>query len=162
MSDLLVKLYVIDYAFNESLAEDGIFLKRASIINKKAILDFVKESFPGSPTWGNECECALMSCPSTCWIAVKDMQVIGFACFDATAKGFFGPTGVREDMRGKGIGKELLLRALYSLKESGYAYAIIGWSSEESLVFYKKTVQAIEIEDSPPGKSIYHNCIWMK
>jgi predicted N-acetyltransferase YhbS len=38
----------------------------------------------------------------------------------------FGPTGVLESARGKGIGTALLIAALRGLKEMGYAYGVIG------------------------------------
>ena len=53
-------------------------------------------------------------------------EIVGFACYDATCMNFFGPTGVKESERGKGVGKALLLAALHAMKEQGYAYAIIG------------------------------------
>ena len=37
-----------------------------------------------------------------------------------------------------------------SMWEEGYGYAIIGWA-DEALEFYKKSVNAIVIEDSAPG-----------
>ena len=52
-------------------------------------------------------------------------------------------TSVLESMRGMGIGKALLLRSLLSLRERGYAYAIIGWAGPTA--FYEKAVDAIPI-----------------
>lgn len=74
---------------------------------------------------------------------MKDKKVVGFACFEATRPNYFGPTGVLESMRGMGIGKALLLRSLLSLRERGYAYAIIGWAGPTA--FYEKAVDAIPI-----------------
>ena len=64
-----------------------------------------------------------------------------FACFDSSAKGFFGPIGVLSEYRGKRVGQSLLLKTLYAMKEYGYGYAIIGWVSDAEL-FYRKTVGA--------------------
>ena len=75
--------------------------------------------------------------------------MVGFACYEATAKDFFGPTGVNPDYRGKGIGKALLLAALHAMRAEGYAYAIIG--SAGPTAFYEKEVGAIAIPDSSPG-----------
>lgn len=157
--DMLVKLYAIANKPNENLVHEGIAIKKAYIGDKSMILEFVKLNFPDEAVWIHECEYALFNNPITCYIAVKQKKVIGFACYDATTKGFFGPMGVREDFRGKGVGQELLLRALNSMRESGYAYAVIGWVAQDAIEFYKKTVNAIEIEDSPPDKSIYKNSI---
>jgi predicted N-acetyltransferase YhbS len=161
MADMLVKLYDIDYTPNAALREQGIVIKKAFPGDKAAILDFVRENFPGSPAWVHECEYALSQNPPACHIAVLNKQVVGFACYDASAKGFFGPTGVREDYRMKGIGRELLLRSLWSMRESGYAYAIIGWAAPTAAKFYKESAGAVEIPDSPPEKSIYSNLVRM-
>ncbi len=74
-----------------------------------------------------------------------------FACFEATAKNFFGPMAVSEEHRKHGIGKVLLLKSLYSMMEMGYAYAIIGWPTKSAIPFYEKCVDAIMIEDDSYG-----------
>jgi predicted N-acetyltransferase YhbS len=54
-----------------------------------------------------------------------------------------------EAYRGQGLGTVLLLECLRSMKELGYAYAIIGGVGPNE--FYAKAVGAIEIPDSTPG-----------
>jgi predicted N-acetyltransferase YhbS len=159
MADMLVKLYAIDYTSNDALKSESIFVKKACIVDKSRILDFIKDNFEDEAAWIHECEYALFNNPPSCYVAVCNKEIVGFSCYDATAKGFFGPMGVRKDFRKKGVGRELLLRALYSMKESGYAYAIIGWPAESATGFYKNSVNAIEITDSPPSKSIYKNSV---
>jgi predicted N-acetyltransferase YhbS len=85
----------------------------------------------------------------TSLIALRNDKLVGFACYDVTCRGFFGPTGVLEAERGKGIGKELLLRSMFGLRELGYAYAIIGGAGPVD--FFVKTLGAIPIPDSSPG-----------
>jgi len=97
MADMLVKLYDLDFKYNDKLAEEGIAIKRACIVDKDAIMGFVKENFRDEPVWVHECEYALFNNPTSCYIAVQNKTVIGFSCYDATAKGFFGPMGVSED-----------------------------------------------------------------
>ena len=92
---------------------------------------------------------SLSKSPSNCYIAVCNKEIIGFAAYNATCLGFFGPTGVDESFRGKQIGKALLLKSLNSMWEEGYAYAIIGWVGPAE--FYEKAVNAIMIEGSHPG-----------
>ena len=87
--------------------------------------------------------------PVTTWIAVADGKMLGFACHDATAKGFFGPTGVSEAARGKGIGEALLFATLSGMREAGYAYAVIG--DPGPMEFYKKRLDALSIPRSSPG-----------
>ena len=108
MSDMLVKLYQVqpDFELEKKLKAEGIVIKRAMGLDKTEILDFVRTNF--SNGWADECEMGLFN--DGCYIAVYQKKVVGFACFDATMKDYFGPTGVLQEMRGKGIGKALLLR----------------------------------------------------
>lgn len=160
MADLLVKLYDMEFRdYGERMAREGIVVKRAFISDKPRILDFIRQAFPQSQGWVYECEYALSLNPGACYIAVHQKRVVGFACYDASAKGFFGPTGVDEAFRGKGIGAQLLMKCLWSMREQGYAYAVIGWSAESAVEFYKRQTGAIEIPDSPPEKSIYRNMV---
>jgi GNAT superfamily N-acetyltransferase len=87
--------------------------------------------------------------PVTCFIAVKDGKILGFACYDSTLKGFFGPIGVDPGAHRKGLGKALLLRTLEAMRDAGYGYAAIGWAGPVN--FFKKTVGAVVIEGSEPG-----------
>ena len=87
--------------------------------------------------------------PITCFLAVHQKRIIGFACVDATARGLFGPTGVDKAFRGRGVGAALLLAALHCQREQGYAYSVIGGAGPVD--FYVKTVGAIPIPDSSPG-----------
>lgn len=159
--DMLVKLYDLDYSSLVTESDSGTIVKRASIVDKERILAFVRQEFPSGEAWANECESAILAHPPTCFIATQNKEVVGFACFDATAKGFFGPTGIKTACRKQGIGHRLLLRTLAAMKESGYGYAVIGWV-DEAVDFYRKTVGAIPIEDSAPEKSVYRNLIAME
>ena len=87
--------------------------------------------------------------PITVFLAVAEGQVVGFATYEATRRGFFGPTGVAPSHRGSGIGKALLLAALWGLADLGYVYAIIGAAGP--VEFYRKAVGAVVIPDSTPG-----------
>lgn len=151
MPDMLVKLYKLPETEGmfEQLAERGISLKRAFAADTERIVSFVRENF--NDGWAGECRYACVQNPPSCYVAVKDREIVGFACFDVTAKNFFGPVGVLESERGSGVGKALLLRCLQTMREMGYAYAIIGWVEEPNFPFYEKTVGASIIPDSFPG-----------
>jgi hypothetical protein len=41
-----------------------------------------------------------IKCPISCFIAVYEKSIAGFACYDATCKDFFGPTGVKKEFKG--------------------------------------------------------------
>lgn len=153
MSDLLVKLYELEEVDFGDLEKKGIVLKRAIAPEKKVITQWVEKNF--SLSWSSECDVALSKVPSTCFIAIKKNKILGFSCYDATAKGFFGPIGVLRKYRKYGIGRALLLKTLDQMRKDGYAYAIIGWAGP--IDFFKKTVNAILIPDSEPG--IYANMV---
>ena len=87
--------------------------------------------------------------PISCFIALDQEKLTGFACYEATCRGFFGPGGVLEAHRGQGLGTLLLVECLRSMKEMGYAYAIIGGVGPKD--FYVRAVGAIDIPDSTPG-----------
>ncbi len=131
---------------------DSISLVRVQPPDRLNVLSFVEEHF--SQGWASECGLALSFLPCRCMAAIRDGNPIGFCCYDATAKGFFGPIGILEEERGRGIGAALLIAALRAMREEGYGYAIIGWC-DEAAEFYRKTVGAIPIPDSSPDQSVY-------
>ncbi|QJE98735.1 GNAT family N-acetyltransferase [Luteolibacter luteus] len=149
MIDMLVRLYDLPESgeLYRKVEEQGITLRRARAFEKHTVADFARTHF--SPKWVSEVEVALSRQPVACFIATKDKAVLGFACFDTTMKGFFGPTGVAEAARGTGIGKALLLKSLEALRDIGYAYAFIGGVGPRE--FYEKACGAIEIPGSDPG-----------
>lgn len=136
----------------------GVKLKRAFVGDKSKILSFVKENF--GEGWVYETEHALMQDISKCFIATENGKILGFACFDATAKGFFGPIGVSAAARGKNLGRALLIRTLEAMREYGYAYAVIGWVTDAEN-FYRKTIGAEFIKNGNPENSIYSNIVEM-
>ena len=151
MTDMLVKLYSKRNPDNrEALEQGGIVFRRALAIDKQIIVDFVAEQFNDiCPGWVDECVASLYRHPTSCFIAIKDKSVIGFICYDGTAKGMIGPLGVHASYRKGGIATVLLNQCFEAMKMDGYAYAIIGWVS--STEFYEKSCGAIEIPDSFPG-----------
>ncbi len=151
MGDMLVKLYDLPAFCSNEI--NGIIIKRAIAPEKIPVCLWVRENF--SQAWAGECENAFSKTPSTCFIAVKDGKILGFACYDTTAKGFFGPIGVSSSERKSGIGKALLLAALDQMKADGYGYAIIGWAGPQD--FFIKNCKAVPIERSEPG--IYRHMV---
>src|SRR4026207_709606 len=123
---MLVRLYDIPEpsARVTGLHQTGIDLRRASAPEKHVVVSWVRQQF--GEGWASECEVSFARLPISCFRAQRGQDVLGFACYDATAKAFFGPTGVLESERNKGIGTALLLIALQAMAAEGYAYAIIG------------------------------------
>lgn len=151
MADMLVKLYNIpnSYAVEEKLSEEGIKIKKALAPDRSRIIDFSR--ICAKEDYSDEVNAAFSNNPVTCYIATKEKKIIGFACYEATAKDFFGPMAVLENERKKGIGRALLLRSLASMQELGYAYAIIGWPARSAVDFYKKCADAIMIDEKSSG-----------
>ncbi len=144
MADALVKLYDLKGTPTDIA---GIEIRRPMPHEKGTVKHWIARVF--SEAWGEEFECSFKTFPVTSLIALRNDKLVGFACYDVTCRGYFGPTGVVESERGKGIGKELLIRSMLGLRELGYAYAIIGWAGP--IDFYVKTLGAIPIPGSSPG-----------
>src|SRR5690349_6935425 len=143
MPDLLVNLLKLPPVE----VTDGFIVRRPQPFELSPVCRFVAENF--SPQWADEISVGFARLPISVFIATIDRELAGFAAYECTRRGFFGPTGVLESARGRGIGRALLLASLWALREMGYVYAIIGAAGP--VRFYQKTVGAIIIPDSEPG-----------
>ena len=155
MPDMLVPLYKLPARPSDSFEceSEAILIRPANTFEQTPVTDFIRAHF--SQGWADETTSAFARQPVTCLIALTQNRVVGFATYESTRRGFFGPTGVDEAYRGKGIGKALLISAMWGLKDMGYAYGIIGGAGPTE--FYAKGVNAIIIPDSVPG--VYTNLI---
>jgi GNAT superfamily N-acetyltransferase len=155
MADMLIKLYKLedDWQFLAEQRALGICIRKPIGPEKHGIIAWVSDHFGAG--WASETDVALSNKPVTCFVALNGANIIGFACYDATALGFFGPIGVVKSHRNKGTGKALLTAGLQDMKMKGYGYAIVGAVKDTN--YYRNAVGAIEIPDSSPG--IYHSQI---
>ena len=151
MADMLVKLYNIpnSHDIEKKLLKNGIRVKKALAPDRSKIIAFSR--ICAKDDYSDEVRAAFSNNPVTCYIATREKELIGFACYEATARNFFGPMAVLESERKKGVGKALLLKALESMRELGYAYAIIGWPANSAVSFYKKCAGAIMIDEKSSG-----------
>ena len=149
MPDLLVKLYELPDAEGARAALRGlkITIRRAMPYEKHMVSTFVAGAF--GEGWASEAEVSFANHPVSCFLATREGAILGFACYEATCRNFFGPTGVLEAHRGAGIGAALLLASLQAMKALGYAYAIVGGA--DSAAFYERVAGATEIPGSDPG-----------
>ncbi len=147
--DMLVKLYELkrDPALDSRMISQGVTIRRVLVPELPALTSWIEPRFGAG--WAAEATAAAMRQPTTCFIAIQAGELIGFACHEATAKGFFGPTGVDQAARGKGVGHALLLETLLDMHAQGYPYGVIGGAGP--MDFYRKSVGAIPIEGSDPG-----------
>lgn len=155
MPDMLVKLYELpDYSeLVNALKAEGVQIRPAFSFEKRIVGEWIERQF--SASWAAEAERGFALTPISTIVAVQDGIMLGFASYDCTARGYFGPTGVREDQRGRGIGKALLWACLKAMWDIGYGYAVIGGAGPVD--FYSKAVGATIIEGSVPG--IYANLL---
>ena len=144
MPDLLVNLLKLPAA--ESASQD-FSVRRAQPFELSVVRGFVEENF--STGWADEVSVGFARQPISVFVATMERELIGFAAYECTRRGFFGPMGIAERAHGKGVGKALLLAAMWGLRELGYVYAIVGAAGP--VRFYQKTVGAIVIPDSEPG-----------
>ena len=145
MPDLLVNLLKLPQP--QSTTNLDFIVRRAQPFELSPVRQFIQQNF--SAGWADEVSVGFAHQPISVYVATVEQQLVGFAAYECTRRGFFGPTGVVEAERGKGIGKALLFASLQGLRDMGYVYGIIGGAGP--VHFYQKTVGAIVIPDSEPG-----------
>ncbi len=150
MPDMLVRLYDLpDPAqYDAQAANAGIEIRRLEPWERSAFRRFIEDEF--DTRWADEAEPALDRQPVTAFVAVAGDVIVGFAAYECTRRGYFGPTGVRPDLQGRGIGAALLLRCLQAMAELGYAYTVIG-GVVEAVDFYENVCGAFVIPGSERG-----------
>ncbi len=145
MPDMLVSLLSLPSL--DRLSDEGVNIRRAQPFEITAVREFIEQNF--SVAWADEISVGFANKPVSVVIATREGKVIGFAGYECTRRAFFGPTGVSESERGRGIGTALLIASLWGLRELGYVYAVIGSAGPTD--FYQRTVGAMVIPDSEPG-----------
>ena len=120
------------------LAAEGIVVRRAGDADIPATAAFALQTF--SRGWQIEVEETRRFSLPPLNIAIYREQVVGFAAYDVTGYGRFGPTGTRPDMRQRGIGGALLKMCLQQMFDRGDSTAEIAWAGP--VAFYAKEVGA--------------------
>ncbi|MCA1593185.1 MAG: GNAT family N-acetyltransferase [Acidobacteria bacterium] len=147
MPDMLVNLLKLP-PLEPLLAEiESVVVRRARVWEIGVVRAFVEEQF--SAMWADEISVAYARRPVSLYVATREGRVVGFAAYECTSRAFFGPTGVAESERGRGIGRTLLVASLWGLRELGYVYGIIGGVGP--FEFYERAVGATIIPGSAPG-----------
>lgn len=152
--DMLVRLYDLDFfdaaEREKQLQERGISIVRPLPYQFDKVVEFVARF---RSQWGEEVRAALYNSPATLFAATqRGIGIVGFAAYDATARGFFGPTGTLPDLRDIGIGRALFYACAADMWRAGYGYMIIGGGNTgPAASFYQKIAGAEPISHSIPG-----------
>ena len=83
MADMLINLYEVDYNQLKEL-DNRIKIKKVLAPDRRKVIKFVKQNF--NENFVDECIASLSNNPITCYIAVKDFNIVGFISYEATAK----------------------------------------------------------------------------
>lgn len=134
-------------AGSEELRREGVLVRRARPWELTPVREFVTRHFDAR--WADEISVGFARQPVSVYVALRGGRLAGFAAYECTARNFFGPAGVAEPERGRGLGRALLLASLWALRDMGYAYAVIGGVGPAD--FYARAVGATLIPDSAPG-----------
>lgn len=134
----------------EKVKGHGVTIRRPNPWEQTALRKFIEEHF--SVGWADEVSVAFHAKPVTCFVAIHEKKIVGFAGYECTRRNYFGPTGVAPSFEKMGIGTALLQAALRGLQSLGYSYAVIG--SVSSIEYYQKAAGAVVIPFAD-GKGIY-------
>lgn len=122
-------------AQTQNLIARNLPAERPEDVKEGDVLDFVEQEF--GRIWRFEAAHA-----RKVFYVEENGQVAGFAAHDGNNRGlgFFGPTGVAKQHRGKGLGRKLLLASLADMRQQGYHQAIIPWT--DAIDFYARSCGA--------------------
>jgi ribosomal protein S18 acetylase RimI-like enzyme len=146
--DMLVPLLALPPAesLRKRLRDEGILVRRAKVWEAGLLREFIAGGF--LPSWAEEAAVAFANKPVSAFLAFEGISVIGFAAYECTYRGVFGPIGVDEAYRRRGIATALLLECLASMREMGYIYAIIGQAGPRE--FFEKACGAMAVPEDWP------------
>ena len=92
MHDMLVRLVHLrspEPLVRRVWGECAVLIRPCRPFELHLLLKWVRENF--SPKWVSEATVAMSHCPPTCFVATQHARIVGFACYDTTSRGFFGP-----------------------------------------------------------------------
>ncbi|WP_164669512.1 GNAT family N-acetyltransferase [Virgibacillus doumboii] len=127
-------------------------VRKVNKSDENNLVHFVEKNF--SKGWSQTIREGFSSKEPTIYIALDTQgDIIGFAAFDVykNKKGYFGPMGVTQSNRIKGIGYSLLHYCLKDMRDIGYEYAIIGGAGP--MEFYEKACGAVVIPSNCLNKN---------
>ena len=145
VGDMLIALYRLPAYCADDFS--GAVIRKPLAPEYDLVVRWVGQQF--SPGWASEARSAVANRPVSLFIAMRGGDLVGFCCYDATARGFVGPIGVDARAHGQGVGAALLRACLADMGAVGYAYAIAGAVGAPG--FFRRVAGATPIPDSTPG-----------
>jgi GNAT superfamily N-acetyltransferase len=133
--------------FVSAVEAQGVTVRRAKVWEAGSVRKLIEGRLV--PLWAEEAAVAFAHQPVSCFVAFDGMTVVGFAVYECTFRNLFGPIGVDEAYRGRGIGAALLMKCLEAMREMGYIYAIIGQAGPRE--FFEKVCGAIAVPEHWPS-----------
>jgi len=128
----------------QRLRNEGIKFSFMKTKYLRPFIDFLEKNMPAD-WYRHALELLKRNRKNQIIIAVKGNEVVGYCQFwngegyDWYSKGaHFGPFGVREDFRGKGIGTVLLYKCLAEMKKNGIHNAFVLWTDERAGRLYSR------------------------
>jgi len=116
----------------EALLQEGLLVEHYRPQLIPALFRFLKAEFPGD--WQRFARDAIArieqgDTPTRLWIAHEKGEVVGYSHFEGER---FGPIGVSQSQRGRGIGQVLMYKTLQSMRLLGLHTAFFMWSDDRT------------------------------
>jgi len=121
------------FLVKESLSQEGVKVQYFQPEYTHKLLSFLETEFPGD--WATVIrERIRKHCdPKDIVIALRGDEVVGYCQVDGE---HFGPFGVHNSLRGKGVGTVLILHAMQYAKEKGIRHLWLAWTG--AVDFYSR------------------------
>ncbi|MDT8999918.1 hypothetical protein RQP53_11645 [Paucibacter sp. APW11] len=149
--DMLIRLYDLPPRgrYQSCLDELALDLRRARSYEKSQVLDWVRQHF--SRGWADEISAAFARDPISLFLAIREGQIVGFAAYEVTCRGFAGPIGLHPDLRGTQLCHALSNCVFHAMADDGHAYAVLGGIRPDFAPLQRRYFKAVEIPGSTPG-----------
>ncbi len=133
-----------DYRASSIAQPHGYEVRPAEESHSKQLLDFISENFASD--WYFRAENVLEKGEAEqVYIALEGGKILGYSMFSGSegsqwfAPGErFGPFGVADEFRGRGIGSALLAKTLEAMKGRGIKTAYFLWTDEKAARLYRR------------------------
>ena len=111
---------------------------------KRQLLSFIEKNFNSDWYFRADTVASKAEMEQIC-LALKNGEIVGYSMFSGPEGKYwympgerFGPFGVREDIRGKGIGHSLLSKTLQLMRARGIKAAYFLWTDEKASHLYER------------------------